>query len=114
MADNATIKSTLLKGKIYPCGDSGTIEIGEVTTGAEGSDVEIINVGTRNHAILNITIPKGDTGLTGNGIAKIEKTGTAGLVDTYTITYTDGTTTTYTVTNANAGSAYTKTEADQL
>ena len=31
----------------------------------------------------------GDTGATGNGIASVSKTGTSGLVDTYTITYTD-------------------------
>ena len=42
---------------------------------------------------------KGDKGETGTGIASIEKTGTSGLVDTYTITYTDGTTQEYTVTN---------------
>ena len=42
---------------------------------------------------------KGDTGDTGNGIASIEKTGTVGNVDTYTITMTDGTTATFTVTN---------------
>lgn len=50
---------------------------------------------------------KGDTGATGetgNGIASITKTGTSGLVDTYTITYTDGTTTTFTVTNGRNGS----------
>ena len=49
---------------------------------------------------------KGDTGEkgdTGNGIASITKTGTAGLVDTYTVTYTDGTTTTFTVTNGEKG-----------
>lgn len=45
----------------------------------------------------------GDTGETGNGIASITKTGTSGLVDTYTITYTDGTTTTFTVTNGRNG-----------
>ena len=39
----------------------------------------------------------------GKLIAKIEKTGTEGLVDTYTITYTDGTTSTYTVTNGKDG-----------
>lgn len=43
---------------------------------------------------------KGDTG---NGIASIEKTGTSGLVDTYTITYTNGQTKTYTVTNGANG-----------
>lgn len=37
------------------------------------------------------------------GIASIAKTATAGLVDTYTITYTDGTTSTFTVTNGQDG-----------
>lgn len=46
---------------------------------------------------------KGDTGATGKGIASVAKTGSAGLVDTYTITFTDGTTTTYTVTNGEKG-----------
>ena len=41
----------------------------------------------------------GPVGPTGNGIASITKTGTSGLVDTYTITYTNGNTTTFTVTN---------------
>ena len=38
-------------------------------------------------------------GAAGNGIANIIKTGTSGLVDTYTINYTNGNTTTYTVKN---------------
>ena len=46
---------------------------------------------------------KGDTGATGNGIASIQKTSTSGLVDTYTITYTNGTTTTFEVTNGEDG-----------
>ena len=37
------------------------------------------------------------------GISSIAKTGTAGLVDTYTITYADATTTTFTVTNGAKG-----------
>lgn len=44
----------------------------------------------------------GATGATGNGIASIVKTGTSGLVDTYTITFTDGATSTFTVTNGTA------------
>ena len=39
----------------------------------------------------------------GKGIVSIAKTGTAGLVDTYTITYNDGTTGTFTVTNGAKG-----------
>lgn len=42
------------------------------------------------------TGPKGDTG---NGIASVVKTATSGLVDTYTITFTNGNTTTFTVSN---------------
>lgn len=45
----------------------------------------------------------GTPGKDGVGIQKIEKTGTEGLVDTYTITYTNGNTTTYTVTNGADG-----------
>ena len=46
---------------------------------------------------------KGDPGAAGVGISSIDLTSTAGLVDTYTITYTDGTTTTFTVTNGQDG-----------
>ena len=53
----------------------------------------------------------GATGATGNGIASITKTSTSGLVDTYTITYTNGNTTTFTVTN---GSDATVTIVDNL
>ena len=42
-------------------------------------------------------------GADGNGITSITKTGTAGLVDTYTITYDDGNTTTFDVTNGADG-----------
>lgn len=45
----------------------------------------------------------GAPGATGNGIASITKTGTSGLVDTYTILYTNGQSTTFTVTNGANG-----------
>lgn len=45
----------------------------------------------------------GVTGATGNGIASITKTGTSGLVDTYTVTYTNGDTDIFTVTNGRDG-----------
>ena len=44
----------------------------------------------------------GQDGDDGVGIASISKTGTSGLVDTYTITYTDGDTDTFTVTNGSS------------
>jgi hypothetical protein len=46
-------------------GAAGTIAIGTVTTGAPGSAASVINVGTNNAAILNITIPAGEAGLDG-------------------------------------------------
>ena len=52
---------------------------------------------------VETTGAKGDTGATGNGIASITKTGTAGLIDTYTITYTNGNTDTFAVTNGQDG-----------
>ena len=57
------------------------------------------------YAILKKRIQSGGgtPGPAGVGIQKIEKTGTEGLVDTYTITYTNGQTFTYTVTNGANG-----------
>lgn len=46
-------------------GKAATIQIGTVTTGAAGSQASVTNVGTENAAILNITIPRGDTGAQG-------------------------------------------------
>lgn len=43
--------------------------------------------------------PQGPIGLTGNGIERIEKTGTSGEVDTYTIYFTNGTIFNYEITN---------------
>lgn len=93
-------------------GEAATIQLGTVTTGAAGSDVIITNSGTENAAVFNFTIPRGDRGEqgeqgiqgeTGNGIASVELTSTSGLVDTYTITFTNGNTTTFNVTNGQDG-----------
>lgn len=45
----------------------------------------------------------------GKSIQKIELTGTVGLVDTYTITYSDGSTSTFDVTNGNGIASVAKT-----
>ncbi len=47
----------------------------------------------------------GIPGADGNGITDIKKTSSDGKIDTYTITYTDGTTSTFTVTNGTDGDA---------
>ncbi len=46
---------------------------------------------------------QGIRGETGNGITSIEKTGTDGLIDTYTITFTDETIATFTIANGAKG-----------
>lgn len=46
---------------------------------------------------------QGETGTAGNGISNIQKTSTSGLIDTYTITYTNSNTDTFTVTNGVNG-----------
>ena len=63
-------------------------------TGGSSSSVEIGENG-------NWIIDGVDSGVaaTGKGIESVEKTGSEGKVDTYTITFTDGTTTTFTITN---------------
>lgn len=43
-------------------GPAGTITVGNVTTGAPGSDADVTNTGTSQHAILDFTIPRGDVG----------------------------------------------------
>ena len=46
---------------------------------------------------------QGIQGETGNGIVSVKLTATDGLIDTYTVTFTDGTTTTFTVVNGADG-----------
>ena len=80
-----------------------TISIGQTSTLPAGSSATVTNSGTNTDPIFNFGIPQGTTGATGRGISSIAKTGTSGLVDTYTITYSDGTTSNYTVTNGADG-----------
>ena len=45
-----------------PAGSSATIDVGDVVTGAPGSQAAAINVGTVNDAVLDFVIPRGDKG----------------------------------------------------
>lgn len=71
---------------------NGTTATFTVTNGANGTDGQPGAAGA-----------KGDTGETGNGIASITGPTTVGLVDTYTITYTNGDSTTFSITNGANG-----------
>ena len=66
-------------------------------------DGTIVNVAELIEELLSSGGGGGTPGPAGVGISKIEKTGTDKLVDTYTITYTNGQTTTFTVTNGAKG-----------
>ena len=47
-------------------GDAATITVGSTTTGSPGSVAVVSNAGTSSAAVLNFTIPRGDTGATGS------------------------------------------------
>lgn len=99
-------------GATGPAGPSNTLTIGTVQ---KGDNAEATITGDAPNQTLNLTLPKGDKGDTGaagqdgtngqdgSGIASITKTSTAGLVDTYTITYDNGNTDTFDVTNGADG-----------
>lgn len=53
----------------------------------------------------------GQDGQDGRGIVSVEKTSTDGLIDTYTVTYTDNTTSTFTITNGADGEQGTSGQA---
>lgn len=86
-------------------------------TGATGVSVTNARINSSGYLIItlsdNTTINaglaqgsgsgSGGTGPAGVGIQSITKTSTSGLVDTYTITLTDGNTSTFTVTNGAKG-----------
>lgn len=99
--------SILGSGNIEIVGEPGTaatVTVGSTTTSTEGSNASVHNSGTSSNAVLDFVIPRGNTGAAGRGVSQISKTGTSDLIDTYTITYTDGTTTTFNVTNGSQGS----------
>ena len=101
--DETTKDFTVTNGAKGDTGDNATVDAGTTTTGDAGTEASVVNIGTTSDAIFNFRIPKGDKGDTGNGVSSIEKTGTSGLTDTYTITFTDETTTTFDVVNGEKG-----------
>lgn len=96
------------KGNVGEAAGFGTptIEVTELDPDSEPT-AEVTSDGEDTAKVFHFSfgIPQGKQGDTGNGIESIEKTGTEGNVDTYTITYTDETTTTFEVTNGTDGAA---------
>jgi hypothetical protein len=60
-----TLKLRYTPGLKGDQGDSGTVTVGDVTTGAPGTEAAIVNTGTPQAAILDFTIPRGDVGAQG-------------------------------------------------
>lgn len=58
-------------GNTGPQGPAATITVGSVTTGSPGSSVVVTNSGSSTAAVLNFTIPKGDTGSSGAGTGDV-------------------------------------------
>ena len=55
----------IYNGKDGVDGQGATIAVGEVTTGAAGSQASVTNSGTENAAVFDFTIPKGADGASG-------------------------------------------------
>lgn len=96
-------------GPIGPKGDKGDPgssilpdNLVTIDTSALISDGEIM-ISSGGKKISGSGKKLSDLATSGKGIVSNEKTSTEGLVDTYTITYTDNTTSTYTVTNGTVG-----------
>lgn len=85
-----------------------TVDIEDITMLAPDATPYVTNTGTDTDPVFHLFIPRG------KGISSIAKTSTSGLVDTYTITFSDGATTTYTVTNGNGISGISKTSTSGL
>lgn len=72
-------------------GDTATIAIGTVTTGAEGSSASVVNRGDEHDAIWDITIPRGNQGVKGNVMfATFEVSPTTGILTMSTDEEYDG------------------------
>lgn len=97
-------------------GATPNIQIGNVTEGNEPAVTRRAG-STNENPILDFVLKtgaKGDTGATGNGIASVAKTGTSGLTDTYTITYTNTNTSTFDVKNGKGITNIAKTGTSGL
>ena len=76
---------------------------GYINAAAGSGNAPPESAATVSNDYWTLLVAKGESGADGRGIVSVEKTGTSGKVDTYTITYTDETTSTFTVTNGTNG-----------
>ena len=101
LADNYSVVVSIVKANGQRLRSFRTDQFFIVESSDDLTTDDIIQGLEENVIYLNSSIFV--AGEDGRGIESITKTGASGLVDTYTITYTDGTTATYTVTNGANG-----------
>lgn len=98
-ADKQFVESPVLTMPRGPQGEPGkdgrdgqgiaaTVEVGTTTTGEAGTSAAVVNAGDETHAVLNFTIPRGDSGagfdnaasaVINDGITGITEDATAGM-----------------------------------
>lgn len=101
LADNYSVVVSIVKANGQRLRSFRTDQFFIVESSDDLTTDDIIEGLEENVIYLNSSIFV--AGEDGRGIASIVKTGTSGLVDTYTITYTDATTSTFNVTNGAQG-----------
>ena len=90
-------------GTTWTTSGNGSTTVGTTTTGAPGTDASVVNVGTPTSAVLDFTIPRGDTG----AIGPTGATGDAGSAATVNVgsTITGAAGTNAAVNNSGTSSA---------
>ena len=101
LADNYSVQVSIVKSDGQRLRSFRTDQFFIVESSDDLTQEDIVEGLEENVIYLNSSIFV--AGAEGRGIASIVKTSTSGLVDTYTITYTDNTTSTFTVTNGAQG-----------
>ena len=84
-------------------GSTVSVNVGETLTGEPGSNASVTNSGDESNVVLNFTIPRGDTGPAGPGVAAGGTTGQVLAKKSNTNFDTEW------IDNSGGGSAFTKT-----
>ena len=103
LADNYSVVVSVVKADGQRLRSFRTDQFFIVESSDDLTPADIIEGLEENVIYLNTSIFV--AGADGRGIVSVVKTSTSGLVDTYTITYTDNTTSTFNVTNGAQGEA---------
>ncbi|MBE5738909.1 MAG: hypothetical protein E7354_04205 [Clostridiales bacterium] len=103
-------------GMLTACGPQRGPEGATGATGKSAYELAVENgfEGTLGEWLESLRGQSGGAGNSGNGIESVVKTDSDGLVDTYTITFTDGTFTTFEITNGEQCTNWLSGEGEPL